>query len=69
MRPRLSSSARTMVLMSPCHRYRAMRIAVDCCVGVSAEVAIIIWSVMLILLVDRGLGADDGCRTVLDGVS
>ena len=33
------------------------------------EVVIIIWSVMLILLVDRGLGADDGCRTVLDGVS
>mgnify|MGYP005701268461 FL=1 len=24
---------------------------------------------MLIFLVDRGLGADDGCRTVLDGVS
>ena len=33
------------------------------------EVVIIVWSVMLILLVDRGLGADDGCRTVLDGVS
>ena len=32
------------------------------------EVVIIVWSVMLILLVDRGLGADDGCRTVLDGV-
>ena len=44
---------------------------VDGAVGnsVSAEVVIIIWSVMLILLVDRGLGADDGCRTVLDGVS
>ena len=36
MRPRLSSSARAMVLMSPCHRYRVMCIAVDCCVGVSA---------------------------------
>ena len=33
------------------------------------EVVIIVWSVMLILLVDRGLGADDGCLTVLDGVS
>ena len=33
------------------------------------EVVIIVWSVMLIFLVDRGLGADDGCRTVLDGVS
>ena len=32
------------------------------------EVVIIVWSVMLIFLVDRGLGADDGCRTVLDGV-
>ena len=29
------------------------------------EVVIIIWSVMLILLVDRGLGADDGAERFL----